>query len=70
MRRLNNLSHHLSLKCDVIRFSLPLDSKRGGTLYEVVARLNACVTRFSRSSAMIASKSNKEGLEIKVNNTL
>ena len=49
---------------NVTRFLLPLDSKRAGTPYAVVARLNACVIRFSRSSALIASKSNKEGLEL------
>lgn len=59
----------LLCKCDITRISLPLDSKRGGTPYDVVARFKACVRRLSLSSALIASKSNKEGLEININNT-
>lgn len=57
-------------KCDVTCISLPSDSKSGGTPYEAVARFNACVRRFSRSWALILSKSNKEGLEINIDNTL
>lgn len=59
-----NKSLSFTEKCDVTCISLPLDSKSGGTPYDAVARFNACVRHFSRSSALILSKSNEEGLEL------